>query len=82
MRRQKDRRATFRAPPQATISRKRGTGARANTPSFEPSLADNCIIGPSRPIEPPEAIDSREDRLLSKAVRNPMLPSPTKIASM
>src|ERR1700746_175109 len=57
------------APPQATISRNRGIGARASNPSFEPSIADSCTMGPSRPMDPPEAIDRSDERLFARVDR-------------
>ena len=70
------------APPQATISRRRGGGARASNPRREPSIAASCTIGPSRPIDPPEAMLNNEDTEFITVARRPMRPSPTSTASM
>ncbi len=64
------------------MSLRRGTGARARRPNREPTIAASCTIGPSRPIDPPEAIESSEDALFTSVDRTPMRPSPTRITSM
>ncbi len=51
-------------------------------PNLEPTIAASCTIGPSRPIEPPEAIDRSDERLFDRVARNPIRPSPTRMASM
>ena len=70
------------APPHATMSRRRGTGAPASVPSLEPSIAASCTIGPSRPIDPPDAMVKSEATLEMSVLRKPMRPSPTSTASM
>jgi hypothetical protein len=64
------------------MTRRRGIGARASKPSLEPSIAANCSIEPSRPIEPPEEMVSGEARLLRIEARKPIFPSPILTASV
>ena len=70
------------AAPQATISRRRGTGALRQRPISEPARAASCTIGPSRPIAPPVDTVAADDNARSSEGRTPRSPAPSAIASM
>src|SRR5437763_17157047 len=54
------------APPQATMSRRRGVVNFALRPTSEASHAPSCDIEPSRPMEPPDAIERSDEMLFTK----------------
>ena len=70
------------AAPQATSSRRLGTGALPRIATLEPISADSCTMGPSRPIDPPDAIVRSEETLRINVGRAEITPSPTATASM
>ncbi len=55
------------AAPQATSTRRRDSATRVIWPSVEPSAEPICTIGPSRPTEPPEPMQSAEASDLTTA---------------
>ena len=48
------------AAPHATSRRSRAGGTRTSWPTVEPSAEPICTIGPSRPTDPPEPMQSAE----------------------
>ena len=57
-------------------------GSLSELPTLEPIRAASCTIGPSRPIEPPEAMVKSEEMLRISVGRAAIVPSPTTTASM
>jgi len=70
------------AAPQATNRRRLGMGALPSNAIFDPISAASCTIGPSRPIEPPDAMVSSEEMLRMSVGRAAITPSPTATDSM
>jgi len=62
------------AAPQATDNTTRRVGNRNNWPIVEPNALPICTMGPSRPVDPPEPMDSAAARILKKVVRGRILP--------
>ena len=44
------------------------------TPRMEPKVDPICMIGPSRPTEPPEPMEKEEARILTKATEGRITP--------
>ncbi len=62
------------AAPQATSTRSRDSATRASWPIVEPSAEPIWTIGPSRPTEPPEPMQSAEASDLITATCGRMRP--------
>ena len=69
------------APPQATNKRNRGRENRNRRPMLEAANAENWTIPPSRPIEEPELMESREDRSRARVGLTDITPSPKRMTS-
>src|SRR6516164_6062810 len=69
------------AAPQPTSRRNRYGCHLAIWPHFEANVADSCVMPPSRPIEPPEPIVTRDERNLMMPLRNGRRPSPATTTS-
>ncbi len=70
------------AAPHATISRRRGEGHFRKRPTSDAIRAESCTIGPSRPIEPPEAIEKAAEKHRTRLERIERRPFPSTTASM
>src|SRR5579884_2850135 len=70
------------AAPQATINRHRGVDILAPSPNHEASVADNCTIAPSRPIEPPDPMVMSDETVFARLRRTLILSRCTATASM
>ena len=62
------------AAPHATISRSRCGGTRSHCPIEDPSAEPICTIGPSRPTEPPEPMQSADASDFTAATRTGIRP--------
>src|SRR5437588_3973221 len=69
------------AAPQPTSSRSRYGCHFASCPHLEASVAANCVMPPSRPIDPPEPMVISDDKNLITALRNGSRPSPATTTS-
>ena len=70
------------AAPQPTSKRNRGVDHFCNRPASDAARDESCTSGPSRPIEPPEAIVKSADRHFVRLRRAEIFPSPSTTASM
>jgi hypothetical protein len=70
------------AAPQPTMVRICEAGTRRICPRVEPSAEPICTIGPSRPTEPPEPIDTAEARALIATTRLRITPPRSATAAI
>ena len=70
------------AAPQPTSNRNRGTVQPCRRPMIDATNEESWTSGPSRPIDPPEAMVNRAESDLTKLRRVEMRPSPSTTASM
>ena len=70
------------AVPQATNVRKREPVTLRTCPRLDPMAEPICTIGPSRPTEPPEPIDTAEAKTLAIITRGRMAPPRSTMDSM
>ena len=60
------------AAPQATSKRRRWVLIFPQRPTNEASTAESCTSGPSRPMEPPEAMENIAEAHFTKLEREEM----------
>src|SRR5215471_12836309 len=70
------------AAPQPTSNRNRGAVHRCKRPASDATIAESWTSGPSRPMDPPEAIVKSAERDFTILWRADILPSPSTTASM
>ena len=70
------------AAPHATRSRSRRSGTRASCPIIEPSAEPICTIGPSRPTEPPDPMQSADASALTTGTCGRIRPPNSATASI
>ena len=70
------------AAPQPTSKRSRGVDHCCKRPNEEAITDESCTSGPSRPIDPPEAMLNSAESDFARVRRVEILPSPSTTASM